>query len=180
MSSPRHRILLGHIGQAQGIRGEVVVHAHTAMPEDIAAYGPLSDAGGTRTIALTVLRTSKKGVVCRIAGVTDRTAAEALRGTELYVDRDRLPAPTDEEFYHADLIGLAAVDGAGQPIGRVVAMQNFGAGDLVEIELAGTRRTELVPFSKQCVPRIDLAQRRLVVVMPEDQADDDDDDGPAG
>lgn len=173
MTSPSTRVLLGHISDAQGIKGEVVVHTHTADPEDIGAYGPLSDAEGKRTFSLTVLRVSKRGVVCRIAGVTDRTQAEALRGTELYVDRNQLPAPDDEEFYHADLIGLTVVDASGQAVGTVVAVQNFGADDLIEIRLAGTSQTEFLPFTKACVPVVDLAGGRIVIAPPTAISEDD-------
>ena len=173
MTKPSTRILLGHVSGAQGIRGEVVVHAHTAVPEDIAAYGPLSDATGTHTYDLKVLRVSKRGVICRIAGVRDRTGAEALRGTELYVDRSQLPTPGEEAFYHADLIGLAAVDAQGQSVGTVTAVHNFGAGDLVEIKLAGKSETELLPFTKACVPSIDIAGGRIVIAPPMESPEDD-------
>jgi 16S rRNA processing protein RimM len=107
-----------------------------------------------------------KGVVARIEGVTDRNAAEALKGTELYVDRDRLPAATEGEFYHADLIGLDAVDPDGKAIGSIVAVQNFGAGDLLEVRLAGSTRTELVPFTEAAVPTVDMSAGRAVVILP--------------
>ena len=94
-----------------------------------------------------------KGVVARIDGIADRNAAEALKGIELYVDRERLPAAAEGEFYHADLIGLAAVDPAGKPIGEIVGRANFGAGDLLEIRLAGSRKTELMPFTDDTSPR---------------------------
>ena len=112
------------------------------------------------------MRTTPKGVVARIAGIADRNAAEALKGVELYVGRDRLPAAAEGEFYHADLIGLAAVDPAGKAIGEIVAVQNYGAGDLLEIRLAGSAKTELIPFTETAVPQIDIAARRAVVVMP--------------
>ena len=170
-SSRPARILLGHIADAQGIKGEVVVHAHTEVPEDVAAYGPLSDASGKRMFALTALRVTKRGVVCRIAGVTDRNQAEALRGTELYIERDRLPATHEEEFYHADLIGLTAVDAAGVRIGTVVAIQNFGADDLIEVRLDGKPGTELYPFTRACVPTIDIASGHIVIVPPSESSE---------
>ena len=173
MTKPLTRILLGHISGAQGIKGEVVVHSHTAAPEDIAAYGPLSDAAGKRTFALRVLRVSKRGVVCRIAGVTDRTQAEVLRGTELYIERSKLPEPEEEAFYHADLIGLTAVDAQAATIGTVTAVHNFGADDLIEIQIAGSSATELLPFTKACVPTIDIAGGLIVIVPPVDVADED-------
>lgn len=166
MTDPSHLILLGHISSAQGIRGEVVVKSHTDDPADIAAYGPLTDETGTKSYELIVVRVSKKGVIARIKGIADRTAAEALRGTELYIARDKLPAPEDDELYHADLIGLDAVSPEGDTIGAVVALQNFGAGDLLEIRLTGTKRTEFVPFDEHFVPDINLETRRVTVVMP--------------
>src|SRR5262245_1592560 len=107
------RILLGRIAGAHGVRGEVLIKAFTERPEDIAAYGPLDDGTG-RTFRIETARASPKGVVARIAGIADRTAAEALKGAALYVDRDHLPAPAEGEFYHADLIGLTAVDAEGR------------------------------------------------------------------
>lgn len=163
---PSTLILLGHISTAQGIRGEVVIKSYTDAPEDIAAYGPLLDETASRTFDVTVVRVAKKGVIARIAGITDRTAAEALRGTKLFIPRDRLPEPEEDEVYHADLIGLEAVTADGEVVGEVVAVQNFGAGDLLEIRLAGKRRTEFVPFDEHFVPEIDLEAGRVTVVMP--------------
>jgi 16S rRNA processing protein RimM len=160
------RILLGRIAGAHGIRGEVIIHAYTEPPENIAAYGPLSDEAGARTFEIAIVHVTAKGVVARLAGVGDRTAAEALRGVDLYVDRDRLPPAADDEYYHADLIGMAAIDPAGQRIGEIVAVQNFGAGDLLEIRLAGRGRTELIPFTEAAVPEVDVAAKRVVVVLP--------------
>lgn len=160
------RILLGHISGAHGIRGEVLIKSYAAAPDDIGAYGPLSDDAGMRTYELTVRRVTPKGVIARVAGVGDRTGAEALKGTRLYIERSRLPAPDDGEFYHADLIGLDAVTPAGDPLGEIVSVANYGAGDLLEIKLAGEPRTEFVPFTDACVPDVDLTRRRVVVVPP--------------
>ena len=166
------RVLLGRIAGPQGLKGEVVVHAFTEYPEDIAAYGPLTDSEGQREIALDVVRISDKGVIARISGVRDRTQAEALKGMELWVLRSQLPSADDGEFYHADLVGLAAVAQDGQPIGTVVAVQNYGASDLLEIRLDGSRRTELVAFTDDFVPEVDIAGRRVVVRMGGDASDD--------
>ena len=159
-------ILLGRISGAHGIRGEVVIHAYTLAPENIGAYGPLFDRTNARSFEITSARATPKGVVARLKGIGDRTAAEALKGVELYVDRDRLPAAAEGEFYHADLIGLAAVDTEGTQIGEIVAVQNFGAGDLLEIRLAGSGKTEFVPFTEATVPEVDIAAGRAVVAMP--------------
>ena len=166
MTDPSNLILLGHISTAQGIRGEVVIKSHTDNPADIGAYGPLSDKAGTRTYEISVVRVAKKGVIARIKGIADRTAAEALRGTELYIARDRLPEPDADELYHADLIGLEAVTTDGDIVGEVISVQNFGAGDLLEIRLVGKSRTEFVPFDDHFVPAIDLEARRVTVLMP--------------
>ena len=173
------RILLGRITGAHGIRGDVVVHSFAAQPDDIAAYGPLSDAAGQRTFKLELVGSTSKGLIARIAGVADRNAAEALRGTELYVARSKLPPPDVNEFYHADLIGLMAVAPDGATFGEVVGVHNFGAGDLIEIAQAGKSATELVPFNETCVPTIDFAARRIVVVLPAAAPDEPCDDGPS-
>lgn len=167
------RMLLGHIGAAHGIRGEVMIRTYTADPADIAAYGPLSDEAGVLTFRISVVRVTDKGVVARITGVQDRTAAEALRGTALYIERHMLPAAAEREYYHADLVGLAVLGPDGARIGEVVAVQNFGAGDLLEIRLTGTSRTELIAFTDDFVPTVDLAARTATVILPVDAPDDD-------
>ena len=166
-TAKRERVLLGRVAGAHGIRGEVLIKAFTERPEDIAAYGPLDDGGG-RAIEIEAARVTPRGVVARIAGIADRDAAEALKGTQLYVDRDRLPAPDKGKFYHADLIGLAAVDPDGRPLGEIVGVHNYGAGDLLELRLAGSGKTELVAFTEAFVPEIDLAAHRVVVLLPGD------------
>ena len=160
------RILLGRIAGAHGIRGEVIIHAFTEAPESIAGYGPLSDAAGARTFTIETARATPKGVVARLKGLSDRTAAEALKGVDLYVERSRLPPATEGEYYHADLIGLAAVDPDGNRIGEIVAVQNYGAGDLLEIRVAGRSQTELIPFTDANVPEVDLAAKRVTVAPP--------------
>ena len=167
------RILLGRIAGAHGIRGEVLVHTFTEVPENIGAYGALTDAGGVRQLNLKVVRVTPKGVIARVAGVADRNAAEVLKGVELYVERARLPPAADGEFYYADLIGLTAVGADGKTIGSIAAVQNFGAGDLLEVRLSGSSKTELVPFRDAFVPEVDLAARRVVVVLPSAVAEED-------
>lgn len=164
--TPRARVLLGMITTVHGIRGDVIIRSYTGDPEDISAYGTLETARGDALPQLTVVRVSDRGVIARLAGVTDRTAAERFKGTELWIARDRLPPPTEGEYYHADLIGLEAFDPAGQLIGTVLAVENFGAGDLLDIKLAETLRSEYVPFTNACVPTVDLGAGRLTVIMP--------------
>jgi 16S rRNA processing protein RimM len=171
------RILLGRIAGAHGIRGDVLVHTYTEAPENIGAYGALSDASGTRQFKLGIVRVTPKGVIARVAGIDDRNAAETLKGIELYVDRARLPAAADGEFYYADLVGLTVVDTKGKTLGSIAAVQNFGAGDLLEIRLSGSSKTELVPFREAFVPEVHLAARRVVVVLPSAAPDDAEGEG---
>jgi 16S rRNA processing protein RimM len=161
------RILLGRIVAAHGVRGEVLVRSYAEAPESIGAYGPLAAPSAGRPIELSVVRMTAKGVIARVAGVSDRNGAEALAGTDLYVDRVQLPAIGEDEFYHADLIGLTAAAPDGSEIGRVVGVHNFGAGDLIEVALTASRRTELVPFNERFVPEVDVPGGRIVVVLPE-------------
>jgi 16S rRNA processing protein RimM len=160
------RICLGQIGAAHGIRGEVRLRSFTAEPEAIAGYGPLETEDG-RVFEIEALRPAKDHFVARLSGVADRNAAEQLASLKLYVPRERLPEPeADDEYYHADLIGLAVVDRAGRKLGTVVAIHNFGAGDLIEMLPEAGGKTELVPFDTATVPEVDLAAGRLVVAQP--------------
>ena len=119
------------------------------------------------------MKPSKNGFIARIKGVTDRNQAEALRGTELRVDRDKLPEPHEGEFYHADLIGLKADTTRGEPYGDVIAVHDFGAGDLLEIQLAGSSKTELIAFTAETVPAIEIANGRIVIVPPVEDEEED-------
>lgn len=177
MTDKAQRILLGRIVAAHGIRGDVVIDSYAADPADIAAYGPLQSVDGTRQLTLKVVRVTPKGVVAHVAGVDDRNGAEALRGTELYVPRAKLPAAENGEFYYADLVGLRADDADGNALGKVVAVQNYGAGDLLELALTGQQVTELIPFTDTFVPVVDVAGGRVVVILPISAPDDDDDPG---
>lgn len=152
-------VCVGAIAGAFGVRGEARVKSFCAEPADIARYGPLSTADG-RSFALTITRTIGDGFAVRLSGVTTREDAEALRGTRLHVPRERLAPPAADEFYHADLIGLEAVDTGGAVLGRVRAVHDFGAGDVVEIAGAPER---MVPFTRAAVPMVDIAAGRLVV-----------------
>lgn len=157
------RLCLGIVTGAHGLRGLVRIRPFTDTPEGVAAYGPLESEDGARRFALTVMnRTGKGQVVARIDGVDDRNGAEALRGQRLYVGRDSLPAPDEDEYYHVDLIGLAAVDPAGAPLGTVRAVYDFGAGDILEIQ-GPDGRLSTVPFTRAAVPGVDLAAGRVVV-----------------
>jgi 16S rRNA processing protein RimM len=161
------RILVGVFGAAHGIRGEVRLKSYTADPAAIGAYAPLSDEGGARSFAIENLRPIGKDMfVARVAGVADRSAAEALNGTELFVPRDALSAPEEEEFYYADLIGLRVEKEDGQIFGSVVAVHNFGAGDILEIAppaTAANKTTAMLAFTRALVPIVDVPAARIVV-----------------
>ena len=160
------RVCLGAVTGAHGIRGLVKVKPFTENPEDVAAYGPVEDEPGTRRFALTVSGQHKETVIVQVEWVGDRDAAEALRGTRFYVPRSALQEPDDGAFYHADLIGLAVVTVSGEALGRVTAMHDFGAGDLIEyVSADGVSR--MLPFTEATVPEVDLAGGRLVVDPPE-------------
>jgi 16S rRNA processing protein RimM len=157
------RICVARLGAAHGVRGEVKLWSFTADPAAVVDYGPFETADG-RMIEVEALRPAKDFFVARLKGVADRTAAEELRNVELFVPRARLPAPTDgDEFYHADLVGLAVVDTTGAALGSVVALHNFGAGDIIEVRRAESRDTVMLPFTQAAVPEIDLAAGRIVV-----------------
>lgn len=174
MSGTNKRILLGRIASAHGIRGDVLVKSYASAPEDIARYGVLTDGAGVRKLRLKALRVTAKGVVCHVAGVNDRNAAEALAGIDLYVERARLPALPEGEYYHFDLIGLVAIDADGRAIGEVVGVRNYGASDLLEVRLAEQTATELVPLIEAFVPLVDLQAGRVTIVMPQIAAGEDD------
>ncbi|NNE23467.1 MAG: ribosome maturation factor RimM [Rhizobiales bacterium] len=169
--SDRH-VVLGIITSAHGICGEVKLKSFTEDPEAIAGYGPLATkAGGS--LEIQSLKPSKNGFIARIKGVSDRNQAEALRGTELRVERDKLPEPGNEEFYYADLVGLNAETPDGQGYGKVTAVHDFGAGDLLEIQLTGTSKTELIAFTAETVPAIEIANGRIIVVPPVEDEEED-------
>ncbi len=156
MSKLKNPIQMAVIGAAHGIRGELRVKTFTGDPLALADYGPLHAKDG-RIFEIVDIRPQGTVVVVRLKGVNDRNAAEALTGTELFVDRSALPeALEDDEFYHADLVGLAVKDEAGETLGKVIAVQNFGGGDILEIAL-GSRQTVLVPFTSAAVPQIAIS-----------------------
>jgi 16S rRNA processing protein RimM len=161
------RVCIAQIGAAHGVRGEVRLRAFTEDPLSVRRYGPLETEDGRR-FEIEAVRPAKDMLVARLKGVSNRDAAERLTNLRLYVARDRLPKPADGEFYHADLVGLAAVTADGAPFGTVKAVHNFGAGDLLEIEPAGGGATMLLPFTEATVPVVDIAGRRVVVAPPDE------------
>ena len=163
------RVLLGRITGVHGLKGEVKIAAFTADPEDVAAYGPLSNADGSITVEIASLRPAGGGaIVARLRGVADRNAAERLRGTELFVPRSVLPPADadDGEYYHSDLIGLSAISPSGEPLGEIVAVHNYGAGDLLELRPLNARQTLLIPFESAYAPHVDLETRCITIVIP--------------
>jgi 16S rRNA processing protein RimM len=169
----KNAVLLGRLGAAHGVRGEIRLQSFTADPSAIAAYGPLFDASGRRRFVIASLRPAGKDMfVARLEGVADRNAAEALTGAELYLPREALPAPEEDEFYLADLEGLRVETRDGATIGVIAAVRNFGAGDLLEITPPEGGETLLLPFTKIVVPVVDIAGGRVIVEPPESDADD--------
>jgi 16S rRNA processing protein RimM len=159
------KICVARIGAAHGVRGQVRLWTFTEDPFAVKHYGPLSTKDGTRQFEVTGAREAKDHLVATLKGVTTRNDAERLNGLELYVAREQLPATDEGEYYHADLIGLAAVAPDNEPIGRVLAIHNFGAGDIIEIAPPqGT--TLLLPFTNAVVPTVDIAGGRVVIALP--------------
>lgn len=176
--SNQNRIYLGVIIGAKGIRGEVRIKSFTQSVDDIDSYGILEDEAGTRKFNVKVRGISKGSVFASIDGVTDRNMAEALVGTKLYVSRDRLPSLDEEEFYHADLIGLKAIDEDGVEVGVVSAIYDFGAGDVIEIKLLNSNKTELIPFTESYVPQINISEGYIIITsVLLNFAKDDEDEG---
>jgi 16S rRNA processing protein RimM len=167
-------VCVGAIAGAFGVRGEARIKSFCAEPDAIETYGDLSSEEG-RSFGLRITRSVKGGFAARLTGVATREEAEALKGTRLYAPRDRLPALPDDEFYHADLIGMEVVDTGGETLGRIRAIHDFGAGDVLEVLGAGEI---LIPFTHDAVPTVDLAARRVIADLSEVEpgADDTDDD----
>ena len=167
------RICIAKFGAAHGVRGEIRLWPFTDEPLSIAKYGPLESEDGRRRFEIAAVRAAKDHLVARIKGVDTRDDAEKLNGLELFVAREKLPATADGEFYHADLIGLAVVGTDDRPLGRIVAVHNFGAGDIIEIASGNGGETKLLPFTDAVVPTVDLASGRAVIVPPGEIEGDD-------
>jgi 16S rRNA processing protein RimM len=160
-------VCVGAIAGAYGVRGEVRLKSFTAEAEAIADYAPLLTEDGGTSYSVTLTRPIKNGLAARLSGVTTKEEADALRGTQLYVPRDRFPEPEDDEFYHADLVGLEVRDTGGTLLGRIKSVQNHGATDLLEIYGPGLKATVLLPFTHEAVPTVDIAGGRVVADPPE-------------
>jgi 16S rRNA processing protein RimM len=165
-------ICVARIGAAHGVRGAVKLWTFTEDPFAVKEYGPLMTRDGARQFEVTHVREARDHLVATLKGIATREDAERLNGLELYIAREKLPATDDDEYYHADLIGLAAVNTANEPLGRVTAIHNFGAGDIIEI--APTQGpTMLLPFTNAVVPTVDLAAGRVVIELPREIEGDD-------
>ena len=160
------RVCVGAIAGAFGVKGEVRLKSFCAEPTAIGDYGPLFTEDGQRSFSVKLGQPIPNGFSARLGGVGTREAAEALRGTRLYADRDKLPTLPDDEFYHADLIGLTMLDTGGAVIGKVTAVLNHGAGDILEVQRAG-KGSALVPFTLAVVPTVDVAGGRIIADPPE-------------
>jgi 16S rRNA processing protein RimM len=169
----KNRVCLGVVGAPHGVRGAVRIKTYTEQPDAIATYGALEDESGERRFTLRLIGSAKGDgmVIATLAGIADRDKAEALRGLRLYLPRAALPATAEDEFYHADLVGLAAVLQDGSPLGRVIAVHDFGAGDMLEIARPGDKgqagQPVLVPFTRAAVPVVDLSGGRVVLDPPD-------------
>ena len=160
-------VCIGAIAGAYGVRGELRVKSYCAEPEDIATYGPLSTEDGAQSYTVTLKGPIKNGFAARLSGVTSKDGADRLRGTRLFAAREVLPDLPDDEYYHADLLGVAVYDTGGTELGRVKAVLNHGAGDLLEIAVTGAKQPVLLPFTQAAVPTVDLAANRIVADPPE-------------
>src|SRR6476660_5950976 len=165
-------ICVARIGAAHGVRGAVRLWTITEDPLAVKHYGPLMTKDGARQFEVTHVREAKDHLVATLKGIATREDAERLNGLELYVARDKLPETDEDEYYHADLIGLAAVNAANDPLGRVVAIHNFGAGDIIEIA-PEKGPTMLLPFTNAVVPTVDLKGGRVVIELPQEIEGDD-------
>ena len=165
---PDPRILLGVVGRPHGVRGLVHVHSYTADPADLASYGPLLDDAGRRwTLAWRGAGVAELRDAAGLA-VADRNAAERLVNTRLSIERERLPAPEDDEFYLADLVGMAAMTAEGMTLGHISVVHDYGAG--ASLEIAGEGQPLLVPFTRACVPEVDVPNRKILVSLPDEIA----------
>ncbi len=161
------RVCVGAIAGAFGVKGEVRLKSFCADAEAIAEYGPLWTEDGSRSFKVTLTRMIPNGFSATLSGVNSKEDADALRGTSLYANREKLPSLGDDEFYYADLIGLDVFDTGGTLLGKVIAVHNHGASDLLEVQGSGLKSAVLLPFTRVNVPTVDLATRRIIADLPE-------------
>ena len=170
MNSTNH-ILLGRVAGAFGVRGEVRITAYGDDPLSLLRYKTLTREDGSPVLTLTSGRAAKGGLIVRAKQVETREQAEALRGVRLYVAREALPEPDEDEFYYADLIGLAVETPDGARLGKIKAVQNFGAGDMLEIDPGPGRASFYLPFTREVVPEVQPKQGRVIAVPPAETQD---------
>ncbi len=161
------RVAVGVVVGAHGIRGQVKIKSFTTNPYDITAYGTILNKDGTRRFDLSIDAETKGTLIATLKGVKDRNAAELMRGTELFVAKDRIPEPEEDEFYYDDLIGLEVRAENGEVLGSISAVQNYGAGDVVEMKLASTNQKELYPFTKATFPSLHIAEGYCIADLPD-------------
>lgn len=161
------RVCVGAIAGAYGVRGELRIKSFCAVAEDIETYNPLTSEDGAKSFHLALIRPTKNGFVARIAEVATKEEADALKGARLYADRDQLPSLPDDEFYHADLIGLQVLDSGGALLGSVKNVLDHGAGDILEVQKPGSSETVLLPFSLAFVPTVDIGAGKIIADPPE-------------
>lgn len=160
-------ICVGAIGGAFGVHGEVRLKSFTTEPEAIAEYAPVFTEDGTREFDVVLTGHVKNGLSARMSGIVTKEDADALKGTNLFVPRNRLPSLPDDEFYHADLVGLTVYDTGGALLGEVRSVQNHGASDLLEIDGPELKTTALLPFTRTAVPTVDLSAGKIIADPPE-------------
>ena len=170
MGTPRDSVLVGVIVGAHGIKGEVKLKSFTSDPLSIGRYGPLQSSSG-KQFEISKLKAAKDGFIASLKNVNDRNEAEALKGVELFVARERLPRLKTHEAYAHDLMGLDVVLDNGSTLGKLVAMPNYGAGDLLEVAVDGKAETVLIPFTNAFVPQEDFTSGRITVILPEGYLD---------
>lgn len=163
--SDAKKICVGAIAGAFGVKGEVRLKSFCAAPADITKYNPLSSEDGAQSFKIKIVKPIKNGFAARVEGVRFRDQAEALKGIALFADREKFPNLPDDEFYHSDLIGLQALDTGGAVLGRVKAVDNYGAGDFLDITLTNGKAA-LVPFTKAAVPTVDLHAGKIIIDPP--------------
>ncbi|MEE9427168.1 MAG: ribosome maturation factor RimM [Paracoccaceae bacterium] len=161
------KICLGAIAGSFGVNGEVRLKSFCADPAVISDFGPLSTEDGSQEYNVKILRPVKNGFAARLTGIKTKEQADALRGTQLFTDRDKLPSLPDDEYYHTDLIGLTMLDTGGTELGTVKGVQNHGAGDLIEVQVPDSLATILVPFTLAAVPTVDLTSGRIIADPPD-------------
>lgn len=162
------KVCVGAIAGAFGVHGEVRLKSFCADPAAIADYAPLTSEDGSRSFTVKITHAVAGGLAARMTGITTKEQADALKGATLWAERAKLPSLPDDEFYHADLIGLPVLDTGGAPLGTVHAIHNHGAGDILEILAPGQRNALLLPFTRAAVPTVDLTAGRIIVDLPDE------------